>query len=94
VNASDLARWVIVVLAMATVALLLAGSIHRWHVMPKRIQRAVPWVIATYAVIAYGAGEAAHQHAAPGYRIVLMILVLCGLVVALSYRIDDDDYSE
>jgi hypothetical protein len=29
-----------------------------------------------------------------GYRVAMLACVLCGLVVALSYRIDDDDYSE
>jgi hypothetical protein len=90
----DLLRWVNVVLATAVVAMLVAGSIHRWPTMPARIRRIVPWTIATYVVIAYGSGEAAHQDTPAGVRVVLMMCVLAGAVVALAYRIDDDDYSE
>lgn len=88
----DLLRWANVVLASAVVMLLMAGTIHRWHDMPARIKRIVPWVIATYVVIAYGSGEAAHQDTPPGYRVVLLMCVLAGMVIALSYRIDDDNY--
>jgi hypothetical protein len=46
-------------------------------------------------VIAYGSGEAAHQDAPAGVRDRPHDpRSLFGLVVALSYRIDDDDYSE
>jgi hypothetical protein len=91
---SDVLRLVNVGLAMIVVVLLIAGSIHRWQVMPKRIRRVVPWIVATYVVIAYGSGEAASENTPAGVRVAMLACVLCGLVVALSYRIDNDDYSE
>ncbi len=90
----DVVRWVNVALAMTTVALLIAGAVFRWQVMPKRFQRITPWVIGTYVVIAYGSGEAATMDARPGLRVALVTLNLIGLVIALLYRIGDESYDE
>ena len=89
---TDWLRWANVVLAMIAVALLVTGSIARWSVMPKRIRRIVPWVIATYVVLAYGSGEAARQDTPAGVRVAMTTCVLLGLIVALMFRIGDDDY--
>lgn len=90
----DWLRWVNVCLAMVDVMLLIAGSIARWKAMPRRFKRIVPWVIATYVVLAYGSGEAARQETPAGVRVALTACVLSGLMVALLYRIGDDDYSD
>lgn len=91
---ADTLRWVNVVLAMLVVILMITGSMRRWGSLPARLRRVVPWVIATYVVIAYGSGEVAASGADvdPGIRVVLLILVLLGLVVALAWRISDDTY--
>lgn len=91
---ADWMRWLNVILAGLDVLLLVAGSIARWDHMPARLRRIVPWVIATYVVIAYGSGEAARQDTPAGVRVALTACVLSGLMVALLYRIGDDDYSE
>lgn len=90
----DVVRWLNVALAALVVVLLIAGSMRRWHVMPERMRRIVPWVIATYVVIAYGSGEvaSAEEPVDPGLRVTMLVLVLVGLVIALMYRIDDDHY--
>lgn len=91
---ADILRWINVALAMIVVILMITGSMHRWAVMPARLKRVIPWVVATYVVIAYGSGEVAASDADvdPGIRVVLLILVLLGLVVALAWRITDDTY--
>lgn len=89
----DLVRWINVALSSLVVVLLLIGTIYRWDTMPKRIQRISPWVICTYAIIAYGSGEiATTSDVDPGIRVTLMLLDLCGLLVALLYRFGDDSY--
>jgi hypothetical protein len=93
VNA-DWLRLANAVLAMIDVALILAGSIAHWHLMPRRVKQIAPWVTALLLVVAYGSGEAAHQDTPSGIRVALMACVLLGLMVALLYRIGDDDYSE
>ena len=87
-------RWVNVALSMGAVCLLVAGTMHRWRVMPKRIQRIAPWVACTYVIVAYGSGEAAAQDADPGLRVLLLTLNLVGLLIALLYRLGDDTYDE
>lgn len=91
---ADWMRMANVVLAMVDVTLMLMGTIAHWDLMPLRVKRIAPWVTALLLVIAYGSGEAAHQNTAPGLRVVLMACVLLGLMIALLYRIGDDDYSE
>lgn len=90
---SDALRWVVVAVACADVALLFAGTIARWDTFTPRLRRVVPWVIATYVVIAYGAGEVASAStpAPTGIRVILTLLVLLGLLIALSYRITEDN---
>lgn len=90
----DMVRWFNVVLSSVVVALLIAGSVMRWDVMPKRFRRITPWVISTYVIIAYGSGEAATSNTSPGYRVLLLALTLIGLVIALLYRIGDETYDE
>lgn len=92
----DWLRWVNVVLSGIVVALLVAGSTARWHHMPARFKRIVPWVILTYVIIAYGSGEVASssQDVDPGLRVGLMMLNLSGLIVALVWRLDAPDYDE
>lgn len=89
---ADVLRWAIVTLAALDGALLTAGTIKRWDVLPPLLRRVVPWVIGTYVVIAYGAGEvAAHHTPVPaGFRLVLTLVDLLGLAAALSYRIHED----
>lgn len=91
---SDYVRWFNVALSSLVVALLIAGAVTRWDVMPKRFKRISPWVIATYVIIAYGSGEAATSDTPPGFRVFLLALTLTGLVIALLYRIDDESYDE
>lgn len=90
----DWLRWANVALAGLVVMLLVMGTIARWRVMPGRLRRIVPWIICTYVVLAYGSGEAARQDTPPGVRVALTACVLSGLVVALLYRIGEDDYSD
>jgi hypothetical protein len=92
----DWLRWVNVALAGAVVVLLVAGAIIRWEHMPKRFQRISPWVILTYVILAYGSAEVAtsSDYIDPGLRVGLLVLNLCGLLVALVWRIGDPDYSE
>lgn len=78
-------RLVSVLLSMATASLLLASTIGRWKVMPLHLRRVMPWITATYFVIAYGSGEAYAQHAPSGLRVLLLPLVLLGLIFALLY---------
>lgn len=91
---ADFLRWTNVVLAMLVVALMITGTIRRWAVMPGRLRRVIPWVIGTYVVIAYGSGEvaASSTDVDPGIRVLLLILILLGLVVALLWRMHDDTY--
>lgn len=93
---ADPLRWLNVVLAAVVVVLMTAGAIRRWDVMPSRLRRIVPWVIATYVLIAYGSGEIAAdpEPVDPGLRVLILVLLLVGLIVALLYGIDDDDYSD
>lgn len=90
---SDALRWLVVAVASGDAAFLFAGAIARWDTFTPRLKRIVPWVVATYVVIAYGAGEVAAAPTPPptGIRVVLMLLVLLGLLTALSYRITEDD---
>lgn len=90
----DYFRWVNVILSMAVVSLLIAGTWHRWASMPARYKRMAPWLIGTYVVIAYGSGEAVALDVQPGVRVVLLTCNLMGLVVAILYRITDDDLTE
>lgn len=90
----DIVRWINVALSSLVVALLIAGSVTRWNVMPQRFKRIAPWVIATYVIIAYGSGEAATSNTSPGFRVILLALALIGLVIALLYRIGDETYDE
>lgn len=89
-------RWVNCVLAMLVVILLVTGTVARWDHMPRRFRRIVPWVIATYVVIAYGSGEVAtaEEPIDPGFRVFLMTLVLTGLAVSAMYRLGEPDYDE
>lgn len=91
---ADFFRWANVILAFAAVMLLTAGTVARWKHMPARIRRAMPWVIATYAVIAYGSGEIASSHdpVDPGLRVALMLLILLGLVGTLLFGLTSEDY--
>lgn len=91
----DTIRWLNVLMSSGVVALLLAGSIARWDIMPLRIRRVIPWIIFTYVIIAYGSAEIAWQtgDASPGLRVVLLLLNLIGLIVALVYNFADDDYA-
>lgn len=88
----DVLRWVNLIGAMLVVSLLIMGAMRRWPEMPVRFKRITPWIIATYVVIAYGSGEALAQDVEPGYRIILMMCVLLGLIVALLYRMSDSSY--
>lgn len=85
-------RWFNVIGSSLVVALLIMGTMKRWSVMPARFRRMAPWVIATYVVIAYGSGEALYSHVQPGYRILLMAVVLLGFIVSIIYGFGDDDY--
>lgn len=86
----DLMRWGNVALASISVALLTATTIRRWDLLPKRIRRISVWFILILAVTAYGSGEAATQEVPPGYRVLLMLLALAGLIVTILYRFNDD----
>lgn len=92
----DWLRWVNAALSGVVVVLLTMGAVARWEHMPARFKRIVPWVVLTYALIAYGSGEAAADPTQidPGLRVGLIMLNLCGLIVALVFRIQDPDYSE
>ena len=89
-------RWVNCGLAMLVVVLLVMGTVARWHQMPAGFRRLVPWVIATYVVIAYGSGEVAtaEDPIDPGFRVFLMTLVLTGLAISAMWRIGEPDYGE
>jgi hypothetical protein len=89
----DLIRWVCAGLAGIDVVLLTAGSYAHWHTFTPRMKRIVPWVLATYVVIAYGFGEVAGSRTPvpTGIRVPMFAVVLSGLLVALVYRIDDPD---
>lgn len=89
---SDALRWLVVAAAIAVVSFMLAGCFARWETFTPRLKRIVPWVVATYVVIAYGAGEVASSPNPPpaGIRVILMLLVLFGLVIALSYKITEE----
>lgn len=93
---SDTMRWVNVAAASVVVSLLIAGTMCRWEEMPPRIRRIVPWVILTYVIVAYGHAEIAWStdHPPEGYRLILSLLNLCGLIIALVYGFSDDDYDE
>lgn len=90
----DWARWANIFLSGLAVVLLTMGAVTRWDHMPKRFKRMTPWVIGTYVIIAYGSGEALASDVAPGLRVALMLVALCGLVVALVWRMGDHDYNE
>lgn len=90
----EVVRWFNAFAAAFVVVILVAGTVKRWDVMPARLQRIVPWVICTYAVIAYGSGEVASAGDAvsPGIRVAMLTLTLSGLIVALLYGFHDEDY--
>lgn len=90
----DWLRWANIALSSLVVVLLVMGAVARWDHMPKRFQRITPWVILTYVIIAYGSGEALASDVEPGLRVGMMLLNLCGLLVALVWRMDVSDYSE
>lgn len=92
----DVVRILNVILSMGVVIAMTMGATARWNSMPKRFQRITPWVVLTYAVIAYGSAEVAHQKdvASPGIRVVLMMLNLIGLLIALLWRITAEDYDD
>lgn len=87
-------RWANVALSSLVVVLLVMGAVTRWDHMPARFKRITPWVILTYVIIAYGSGEALAQDVEPGLRVGLMLLNLCGLLVALVWRMHAADYDE
>lgn len=90
----DWMRWTNVVLSGLVVVLMMAGATARWDHMPARFKRITPWVICTYVIIAYGSGEALATDVDPGLRVGLMLLNLCGLLVALVWRLQAPDYDE
>lgn len=90
----DWLRWVNVCLSSLVVVLIVMGAVARWDHMPTRFKHITPWVIFTYVVVAYGSGEALAQDVEPGFRVGLMVLNLCGLLVALLWRIGDHDYTD
>lgn len=92
----DWLRWLNAGLSGLVVILLVMGAVARWAHMPSRFQRIAPWVIFTYVILAYGSGEvaSADSDVDPGLRVGLLVLNLCGLIVALLWRIGDADYSE
>lgn len=85
---SDVVRWLDVALAMTAVVIMTATAVERWPSMSRHDRQVVPWIIATYVVIAYGHGEiaAADLPVPPGFRLILNTVVLGGLIVALLYR--------
>ena len=95
IEAWDVVRWANALIASGIVMVMTMDSIHRWSTLTKRMQRVVPWVVMTYVVIAYGSGEVAAQDppVQPGLRVVLMSLTLIGLVIALVYRLSDEEES-
>lgn len=95
VDGADWFRYANAALASLVVLLLSLGATARWETMPSRFKRITPWVVMTYAVIAYGSAEiaVAPEPVDLGLRVILMALTLIGLVIALLYGITDDDYS-
>lgn len=87
------ARYVNAVLALAVFGLLIASVWARWDYIPLRYRRILPWVVATYGVVAYGSVEVARTdpHIPPGYRVGLLSIVLIGMIVALLYGIGDKE---
>lgn len=92
----DLMRWINVALSGAVVALLITGAMHRWEHMPRRFKRITPWVIGTYVISAYGSGEiAASDVEIPiGFRVVLLMVNLIGLLIALLLGMGDDEHDD
>lgn len=90
-EAWDWMRWVNAGLAGLALMLLTLETTRRWDQMNRRLRRLVPWVLATYAVIAYGSGElaASAQRVDPGLRVGLMLVVLLGLAGALGLNVRD-----
>lgn len=90
---ADVLRWINVGLSGAVVSLLIIGALHRWDTMPRRYKRVTPWIIGTYAIIAYGSGEiAAGDLEVPlGLRVGMLMIDLAGLLIALLFGIGDDD---
>lgn len=93
---SDFVRWLNVAASCIVVALITMGTYARWEYLPPRFRRILPWIVMTYGIIAYGSAEVALSDAHPpqGYRVVMMLLTLCGLVIALLYGITDKGYVE
>jgi hypothetical protein len=89
-EAMEAIRWVNVVLAFASLAVLVGTLTRRWDVLSHRIRRIGIAFCGVMAVIAYGSGEAASQDVPPGIRVVLMFLSLAGLVGALLWRFDEE----
>lgn len=85
-------RWLNLFLSCTSVILICAGAYARWPIMPLPMRRLVPWIIATYAVIAYGSGEALAKDVTPGLRVLLMTLSLIGTGVALVYNLKHGGY--
>lgn len=93
---ADLVRWINLTLSSAVVILMIMGTMKRWEDLPARLKRIIPWVIFTYVILAYSSGEVLHEPgvADPGYRVILLLLNLVGLLIALLWEFDKADYSD
>lgn len=79
------------VLSLIAFGLMVMTAIAHWDEMPTRMRRIIPWVAATYGIIAYGTLEVLRSdvYVAPGMRVGLLAINLVGLLIAMLYRMND-----
>jgi hypothetical protein len=87
----DVGRVLNAVLSSAVVIVMTMGYVYHRTEMPKKVRHIAPWVIGTYAIIAYGSASLAAEpgHIPAGYRVGLMMLNLTGLLIVLVWHIED-----
>ena len=83
-------RIICLILALLIVYLLSLETVRRWDDMPARLHRALPPIIASFGVAAYGFYEAYKQQAPLGFRVLLWTLVAIWLIIALLINVREE----
>lgn len=86
---ADALRWANVVLAGASLAVLIVTLMRRWGAITARDRRIGTSCALVLFVIAYGSGEAASQEVPLGLRVVLMFLALSCLAASLLWHFEE-----
>lgn len=84
-NHTETLIWTNCLFSVLAAALLTAITVARWDEVPAAERYSRPWLIIMFLVLAYSAGEAAHQNVAAGYRFSMFLISIAGFTGSLVY---------